>query len=301
MSTVLITGTTGFLGSNITRSLVEKGYKVYATHRNHSSFKRCKDFYDSITWINTEKVNWKELYSEIKIDIFIHTAWQGVSANERDNWEIQLSNFKFSTEVYELAKRSGTKKIITLGSQAEYGIYKEKVNENDTPIPINAYGSVKLLTLYFLRNFATDNEIDWYWIRVFSVFGTNEDENWLIPTAINNLLQGRQIALTDGLQKYDYLHSDEFVNNLFKVIECDSNHSGIYNLCSGVGIEIRSLLNKLSQFIPGSEQLLNFGTIPYRKNQNMFMVGDNTKFVSKFGNIYRTDLETNLRKTINRY
>jgi len=301
MKTVFITGATGFLGSNITRSLVEKEYHVYATHRNNSSFKRCKDFYDSIHWINIENAEWKESFSDIKVDILIHTAWQGVSSNERDNWEIQLSNFTFSKEIYEFAKFIGTKKIITLGSQAEYGIYNEKVNENFTPYPINAYGSVKLLALHFLRNFAIKEEIYWYWIRVFSVFGIDENENWLLPGVIKNLLKGKTIELTEGRQKYDYLHSDEFVKNLFKVIECNSNNSGVYNLCSGIGIEIKSLLNKLSQFIPDSKYLLNFGAIPYRKNQNMFMVGDNKKFESKFGRVYINDMDLNLQKTINLY
>jgi len=301
MKTVLITGATGFLGSNITRSLVEKEYHVYATHRNSSSFKRCKDFYDSIHWINIENAEWKESFSDIKVDILIHTAWQGVSSNERDNWEIQFSNFTFSKEIYEFAKFIGTKKIITLGSQAEYGIYNEEVNENFTPYPIDAYGSVKLLTLHFLRNFAIKEEIYWYWIRVFSVFGIDENENWLFPGVIKNLLKGKTIELTDGRQKYDYLHSDEFVKNLFKVIECNLNNSGVYNLCSGIGIEIKSLLNKLSQFIPDSKYLLNFGAIPYRKNQNMFMVGDNKKFESKFGRVYINDMDLNLQKTINLY
>lgn len=298
---VLITGSTGFLGSNITRFLAGNGYNIYATHRNNSSFKRCNDFYNSINWINTEDDNWKELNSDIKVDLLIHTAWQGISSNDRDNWEIQLSNFAFSKEIYEFAQKVGTKKIITLGSQAEYGMYNEKVNENYTPSPFDAYGSVKLLTLYFLKNFATNYKIDWYWIRVFSVFGRDENENWLIPGVIMNLLKGNPIELTEGQQKYDYLHCDDFIVNLYKVIESTTGNSGIYNLCSGNEIEIKALLDKLTDHIPGSQHLLNFGKIPYRKNQNMFMVGDNTKFESIFGPVSKKNLDTNLQKTISLY
>ena len=301
MKNVLITGSTGFLGSNITRFLVGNGYNVYATCRNNSSFKRCEDFYGSIQWINTEDDNWKEFNSDIKIDLLIHTAWQGISADERDNWEIQLSNFAFSKEIFEFAKGIQVKKIISLGSQAEYGIYDEKVNEEFTPYPVDAYGSVKLLTLYFLRNFASNNKIDWYWIRVFSVFGKDENENWLLPGVIKNLQNEQSVELTEGHQRYDYLHSDEFVNNLFKVIECSADNSGIYNLCSGIAIEIKSLLIKLTKFIPNTGHLLNFGSIPYRKNQNMFMVGDNKKFERIFGPVFLNDMDANIQKTINLY
>jgi len=301
MNTVLITGATGFIGSNIAKSLTDKGYKVFATHRNNSSFYRCKDFKNLVQWINVENPDWKEEHTDIQIDLLIHTAWQGVSAGERDNWDIQLSNFKFSKEIFEFAKSVNVKKIISLGSQAEYGIYNQKVDEEFTPVPVDAYGSVKLLTLYFLRNFATKENIDWYWIRVFSVFGTNENGNWLLPSVILNLLQGKPVELTEGNQKYDYMHSDEFVINLQKVIECHTDNSGIYNLCSGSAVEIKSLLNTLPKYIPDSEHLLNFGSIPYRLNQNMFMVGSNKKFERIFGPVYLENMDLNLQKTIKLY
>lgn len=299
--TVLITGATGFIGSNIAQSLVDKRYKVYATHRKNSSFYRCRDFKNSLHWINVENIGWKEELSNIKIDLLIHTAWQGVSALERDDWEIQLSNFNFSKEIFELAKVIQVKKIISLGSQAEYGIYNEKVKEEYTPDPFDAYGAVKLLTLYFLRNFATNAKIDWYWVRVFSVFGTNENKNWLLPSVIQNLLHGSPIELTEGKQKYDYLHSDEFVVNLNRIIECKPNHSGVYNLCSGIATEIQSLLLKLPKYLLNTTHLLHFGAIPYRKNQNMFMVGSNKKFESTFGPVYQDNMDLNLQKTINLY
>jgi nucleoside-diphosphate-sugar epimerase len=301
MNTVLITGATGFIGSNIAKSLTDKGYKVFATHRNNSSFYRCKDFKNLVHWINVENLDWKEENADIQIDLLIHTAWQGVSAGDRDNWKIQLSNFKFSKDIFEFAKSVNVKKIISLGSQAEYGIYNKKVDEEFTPVPVDAYGSVKLFTLYFLRNFATKEKVEWYWIRVFSVFGTNENKNWLLPSVILNLLQGKPVELTEGNQKYDFLHSDEFINNFSEIIKCDTNNSGIFNLCSGNATEIRDLLIKLTKFIPNTEQLLNFGTLPYRKNQNMFIVGDNQKFENTFGSIHLDTMDSNLQKTINLY
>lgn len=148
---VLITGATGFLGSNISKLLIIKGITVYATYRNTSNFIRCESFKKDINWINTDDCNWKEYFININIDILIHTAWQGVESKDRDNWDIQLSNFKFSKDIYDVAKAARVKKIITLGSQAEYGIYDELIDENAITIPNDAYSSVKLLSLYFLE------------------------------------------------------------------------------------------------------------------------------------------------------
>lgn len=302
MQTVLITGSTGFIGSNITRTLLERGgYRVFATHRYNSKFNRCIDYYDKVNWINTEDTKWQELFLDFKIDIIIHTAWQGVSANEREDWEVQYSNFIFSKQLFEFARDKEVPKIIVLGSQAEYGIYGDKVNEDKIPFPTESYGIVKLLTLYYLKNIAEKKNIDWYWIRVFSVYGRDENDNWLLPSVIKSLLSGNPIELTKGLQKYDYLHIEEFVNSLLKVVDCESNFSGVYNICSGIPIEIKTLIQKISLLIPGSEPLLKFGAIPYRKNQNMYMVGENKKFERVFGPIYKCDMDSNLMKTIKLY
>lgn len=301
MKTVLITGATGFLGSNITNALVENDYIVYAIHRQGSDFYRCKKYYNKINWINVTLPSWKDSFPDRKFDILIHTAWHGIDSKSRDNWELQLINFDFSKEIFEYAADRGVKKIIALGSQAEYGVYHNKANEDDVPYPIEAYGAVKLLTLHLLNSFATIKKIEWYWIRVFSVFGTNENKNSLIPSVILKLKKGSEVELTSGNQKYDYMHSDDFVNNLLNVVETSKNCSGVFNLCSGNEIEIKSLLLKLSQHFPKVRHLMRFGAISHRPNQTMYLVGNNNKFQKAFGNILMNDLECALQKTISSY
>lgn len=123
----------------------------------------------------------------------------------------------------------------------------------------------------------------------------------MIPSIIRNLLNGDFVDLTEGNQKYDYMHSDDFVINLFKVINSKTDLSGVYNLCSGNPIELRTLLINISNLIPNTRHLLNFGALPYRKNQNMFIVGNNKKFERAFGSLKLNDLESNLQTTINLY
>jgi nucleoside-diphosphate-sugar epimerase len=301
MKTVLITGASGYIGSSITHYLVKREFTVYATARNSTNFERCSDFNNRVRWINVDNAEWKNELTEIQLDLLIHAAWQGVGVNERKSWDIQLTNFTFSQEIFDYARKRAVKKIIALGSQAEYGLYKEKVSEEHIPLPMEAYGSIKLLVLNYLRNFAHDEDIQWYWVRVFSVFGKNENKDGLLPVVIASLLSGNAIDLTEGGQKYDYMYVDDFVSNLAKIVDSDSDFSGIYNLCSGEAIEIRSFIMKLVEFIPGSEKLLNFGRLPYRKDQNMYMVGHKEKFVSHFGEVFSDSLESNLQKTIQDY
>ena len=92
---VLITGISGFLGSQIARQLLLDGYKVFATRRKKTDLARCQDFKSDISWIDLEDGDWQNKIIKLKPDIIIHSAWLGVAANDRDNWSVQFSNVEF--------------------------------------------------------------------------------------------------------------------------------------------------------------------------------------------------------------
>jgi nucleoside-diphosphate-sugar epimerase len=296
---ILITGSTGYIGSHITLKMLEQGHKVYATCRDKSVFDRCALFQNRVVWLNQDNADWSALPEQL--DLLIHTAWAGVSALDRDNWDLQLTNFKFSKEIIDLSLNLRVKKIICLGSQAEYGIYNYKVTENQVPCPTDAYGAVKLLTLYYLRNTALQHETEWYWLRVFSILGENENDSWLLPQVMGKLLKGDMIELTEGKQCYDYLYMDDFIHRLILVTDSEFNKSGVYNICSGRAVEIRHLLELIAAKLNVSGNLLKFGAIPYRKNQNMYMVGSSDNFDSCFGKSDFEELDETVAKITSFY
>ncbi len=299
---ILITGATGFIGSHISRKLVEKGYNVFATHRDSSSFEKCLRFKDKINWINISDSNWKEIVRKIEPDLIIHTAWEGIEALQRNNWEVQIRNFWFSKELFDLANECCIKKIIALGSQAEYGSHKFPVTEETLTSPEDAYGAVKTLTANYLRSLFSNTNVEWYWIRVFSVFGENENPAWLIPGVISQLLKKEPIKLTACEQQYNYLYIGDFVDQLHTVVESLENKSGVYNLCASQPIRLKDLLMQVVSILGLSQELLLFGALPYRKGQNMYIAGDNSKFQKMFrSNIIEENMTEGLLNTIKHY
>lgn len=298
---ILITGATGFLGSHVCKDLVNSKHKIYGICRNKSSFENCATFKEKVIWINIETENWEEKIKNIHFDILFHAAWSGVSFNERNNWDIQLTNFSFSKQIFQLSLELNIKKIICLGSQAEYGIFTHKVTEKYVPYPEDAYGSVKLLTMHYLRNLAKAQRFEWYWLRVFSVIGENENFTSLIPEVITKLSKKQSIDLTGGEQCYDYLFIDEFISRINRVINCPVDNSGVYNLCSGRPTKIKRLLILIAKKMQCPLSLLNFGAIPYRKNQNMFMVGSPNKFENAFGTFPANSIENTISELIKLY
>jgi len=302
MKTILITGATGFLGSHIAEELINQGYNVIALKRSTSNLWRCNGFNDQIKWINCDSlVDAEPEIIKCDPDLFIHAAWNGVKATDRDNWNDQEKNLSFLVSLLEIVKKTNIKKIIALGSQAEYGNFEGSVDENYPCNPTSAYGANKICASILLKSFAELNQIDWYWIRTFSVFGPREEKNWLIPATINNLLEKKEMKLTPCEQKYDYLFTKDFATGILSIVKNDSTISGIYNMSSGQSIKLKDILTYLENKLSPKQKLLQIGASPYRPHQVMHMEGNSKKFFQSFNFQPEHSIYQGLEETLSYY
>lgn len=296
MAKVLITGATGFLGSNIAEFLLEQSHDVIATHRTTSSKKLCNNIENDIKWVNQDNERWEQEIIDLKPEVVIHSAWLGVTHQDRDNWESQLLNIKYLEKLLLVVQKAGVIKFIGLGSQAEYGAYNGIIDETAPCRPFQAYGCVKIICSELARQFCSYHQIDWYWLRLFSFFGKGESENWLIPSLIKKILTAEEMDLTAGEQKYSYLYVKDMALAIENIIRA-TGASGIYNISGDKLITLRRLVEQIRDNLkPGFQ--LNFGSLPYRPNQAMHMQGSSAKFIKEFGAFAASDFDESLSKTV---
>ena len=155
---ILITGISGFLGSQIAKQLISQGHELIATKRPISDLWRCEEYASKIIWINIYEANWQIKILEFEPEIIIHTAWDGVSATDRDDWDVQLSNIALTLKLLQIAKQCKLKKFIGFGSQAEYGNFSGTVDENYPLNPNSAYGSSKIANSQIISSFCSINQ-----------------------------------------------------------------------------------------------------------------------------------------------
>src|ERR1035437_3840929 len=271
--TILLTGVTGFLGSNLLDALLAENYTIIGLKRSASDVWRIKEFLNNskLKLVDIDKIKLDNIFAQEHIDLLIHSAWGGVKADDRNSLILQLENFDFAIRLYNLAIKAGVNKIISLGSQAEYGHYEGRVDENYPCKPFDAYGTAKLFSGRLLQTLAEQSNTKWFWVRLFSLFGPKEDGKWLLPFAINKMIKNEDIDLTKCEQKYDYLFVKDFCKGIIMLL--NSEKSGVYNLSSNNSIQLKEILLMIKENL-NSKSKLNFGALDYRKNQVMHMEGD---------------------------
>ena len=299
---VLITGVTGFLGSHLGKFLQEQNYFVIGTRRDASNLKNCIEFNDRITWLNIDEDLWKEKAIGWKPKIIINAAWSGVKALERDDWGLQAKNLNFLQDLLYIAENSNTQKFIGIGSQAEYGFTDRIIKESHPLSPTNAYGALKIVASKLIKYYCELHSMPWYWLRIFSVFGEKEDEKWLLPSVIKKLSskENRKMEFSPGEQQYAYLYIKDLVDAIIRVVVMQGNRSGVYNISGTHPLPLKMLLTLIrDKMNPGFE--LEFGSLPYRKNQSMVIAGDMSLFNQVFGSFQTTNLEEGLNRIIEYY
>jgi nucleoside-diphosphate-sugar epimerase len=232
MKTAILTGATGFVGLNLLNELLNNNIFVYAIVRPGS--KRLDRLLDkfgnnkNIRIILLDMADIDRLTKlDIKADTFYHCAWEG----DRHSYEEQIKNMENSILAFNATNILNIKHFIGIGSQAEYGIYNHKIDEDKTCRPINAYGMCKLSTYRMLSNLSSYNNIKFTWVRLFSAYGKYDNHNTLIEQLINNLQKNQSIKIHSSEKKWEYIHIKDAVSALYLLGE--NVIEGLYNLSSG--------------------------------------------------------------------
>lgn len=294
---VFITGITGFLGARLANAFLSKGYKVAGLRRNNSDLSRLSEIENRIAFINIESDHWREQVIDSAPSFIIHSAWNGVSAKDRNNWQVQCKNLDLLVELLSLSKTIGVKKFVAFGSQAEYGLFSGIISEDSELKPTTAYGFFKAKAMDILKFFCETEDMNWYWLRLFSFYGEGEDENWFIPSVVNSLMNHKPLEMTKGEQKYAYMYVGDLSEVISKIIESPVI-SGVYNVSSKTAYPLKEVVERLVEIVGNDNAEIKFGAIPYRNNQPMHIQGDVSKLESQIGFIHETSLDSNLQKVV---
>ena len=293
---IFVSGATGYLGYHLVKVAINQGHEVLCLRRPTSRSLFESEIENKVKWaVNDEEL--KSAVIDFQPDVLFHAAWGGVRGAERNNIEIQKDNLVMSHNLFTLYPY---KQIIAIGSQAEYGYYNDIISEDHTLKPTMEYAKAKIQCSKDLQHYCEQNNIEWQWIRIFTVFGEKQTGG-LIKLAIEKCLNGeKSFDTTPGEQKYSYLYAEDFGKAICNMLG-SKGKSGIYNLSQPQCLKSNKEILESVKTLTKSDIHLNFGAMTYPEGQVMLMDGSMNKFEKAFGAVPYSDFNTALEHTINSF
>jgi nucleoside-diphosphate-sugar epimerase len=291
--TILITGAAGFIGRHVTSPLLARGYTVHAVARGP------RNTGDGVVWHQSDLL-WPDdrarLIESVKPQVLLHLAWYTEhgkfwSAPENALWQ------GASLDLFSRAAASGTRRIIGVGSCAEYDWNRtDRIpwKESDPCHPHTPYGKAKLATLAALESLG----VEFAWGRIFHLFGAGEHPARLIPSIIHALAENEQAKCTSGRQTRDFMDVRDVGAALAALV--DSTATGAVNVASGSAVTIAEIALLIGRMMRKPE-LVALGALPDRPDDPPYIVADTRKLreEARFAGVQR--LEDGLERMINEF
>lgn len=262
----MITGATSFIGSALTRRLLEEGNRVYAVCRPDSPNISALPEGRGLTIIYADADNIQMIEEHVNhADIFINLAWKGTTHEQRDNEEINSKNVQNTLYAMKCASDLGCSLFVESGSQAEYGYQTSLTDESAVCQPFTAYGRAKLATMTECSRYAKRLEIRYLHLRIFSIYGPGDHPYTLISQCVDKMIRNEAIDLTEGSQTWNFLYIDDAVSIITALIDKCSRQlvpgeTQVVNVASDDTRVLSHFIQEMKTVI-GSESMLRFGAV----------------------------------------
>jgi nucleoside-diphosphate-sugar epimerase len=288
--TLVITGVTGFLGSDVAKHQVAAGNNVIGVVRKNSDLARLESIRSRITLVESSSESLIRIF-EAGVDAVIHTSTCYGRGNESPS-DLLEANIGFPLRLLEAALASNVPAFLNTDSF---------FSSND---PLSSYLAEYSLSKRHFTEWAriacVDRPICFINIRLEHLYGPGDQEskfiNWLVHQCLSNV---KEINLTPGGQKRDFIYLDDAVTAFNCILDCVATiGNGFHQVGLGTGKmqTMRSLIEEVHR-ISGSTTTLNFGALPYRLFEQMESVADNS-FLKNHGWESKVELDNGIRNII---
>lgn len=268
MERAVITGATGFIGSNMTRLLLEKGFRVYALVRPQSQHIDSLPIHENLEIVRCGLEDVLTCVPHIeKADVFFHFAWGGVNRSEIDSPEVQAENISGSLDCIKAAHLLQCKVFADAGSRVEYGITTERMSEGIECSPVNEYGKAKLEFYKKAKPLCEEMGMKFYHLRFFSVYGYGDHPWSIISTLIRELRKNEKVSLSDCRHLWNFMYIDDAVSAVYELYRHADKHKETTCIVNIAGEDIRPLKEFVEEVkeITGGSGSLEYGTFVQAK------------------------------------
>ena len=299
-NTAVVTGANGFVGANLTRALVKDGYIVHVALRQKPNYWRLQDIQDKIIIhevdiTNKQQVN--SLFKKVHPSHIFHLAAYGAYSHQTDLSRMIDVNIKGLENLLQATNDIPYVSFVITGSSSEYGYKKKPMKEKDILEPTSNYAATKAAATLISQVTAKQYNKPITIVRLFSVYGPYEEPTRFIPVAIKLALQNKQIPLTPGTSKRDFIYIKDVIDAFLLIAKNPTNPGELINLGTGKQYTNDTVIDTIGNLMNKKLNIAK-GAFENRIWDTDYWVADNTKAKTILKWEPKYSLENGLKESI---
>lgn len=288
MEKVLIIGGAGFIGSNLSKNLIEKGYQVFVYDNFSSGRISNLEFLDNAQIIKGDILNYKKISNCIKkihpSTIFHLAAIHYVPECNKSPGKTYRINVTGTRNILKAIAVFNFKPFfVFISSAAVYASSTNTLKENSKTKPVCIYGKTKLLGEKMIKKICVKEGVPFTIIRLFNVYGPNNGIPHVIPKIVAQIKSRRKNIKLGSLQsKRDFIYLDDVSDALCKILKRKPMNK-IYNLGTGKEYSIKNIVRRFIKILQKRNlKVLSIKSL-LRKNERFNLKADITKISKELG------------------
>jgi UDP-glucose 4-epimerase len=268
MSTILVTGGAGYIGSHVVRQLLERGERVVVLDNLSTGYRSAVLGAPLVVGDTGHRDTVARVLKEHAVTTVMHFAAHTiVPESVSDPLKYYGNNTCATRNLLECCDRAGVAKFVFSSTAAVYGIPAEGLAREDTPTaPINPYGLSKLMSEWMLRDLAAVSKLRYVALRYFNVAGsdpggrighTAPNATLLVKVACQQAagvrpeisIFGTDFPTPDGTGVRDYIHVEDLASAHLKALDYlqAAGGSATLNCGYGHGYSVREVLKTVER------------------------------------------------------
>ena len=262
----LLTGGTGFIGSNLAGHLVESGWDVHLLIRKSSLSNLHFDESITIHYSDGGINSLKDIIATVSPSVIFHLASLFRAEHQSDEIGSMIeSNILFGTQILEAATLCGVKNFVNAGTSWQN-------YEDDTYSPVCLYAATKQAFQDIAQYYVEAKDLKLITLKLFDTYGPNDNRKKLFFAIKNAAECGKPLLLSPGNQFVDLVYIDD-VSSAFemaglRLISAQSDSSEDYIVSAGNLISLKDLVGLILKISHLNVDVV-WGGRPYRDREVM--------------------------------
>jgi UDP-glucose 4-epimerase len=259
MTTSLVTGGAGFIGSHLVRALLARGDRVRVLD-NFSTGRRenLAGLAENLEVIEGDLREARQVQAAVQgVDFVFHqAAFVSVRQSMREPQECFAVNVGGTLNLLEAARQAGVERVVMASSAAVYGDSPDLPLKEDAGLrPLSPYAASKLTTEIYAGMYTRSFNLPVAALRYFNVYGPRQnpksDYAAVIPIFIDRLLSSQApVVFGDGTQKRDFIFIEDVVRANLIASQTPAVDGQALNICRGMETDLLELLATLGLLFP---------------------------------------------------